>query len=381
MLNVGWNGLSKLDLSQFRYLNTLDISGNVFEELPADMRSSCPSLASLNAASNKLISLEDVQFPPTLLWIDLSCNKIECLHGSVVASWKRVKHLSIQENKLAFLPKECKKWTAMQFCNLRGNLLTEFPSAVSGWKSLVQLDVSHNCLTSLPSDLKCWLLCRSLDISHNVLIALPKNISLLYNIVSINASFNDLSNLPIELGSMPNLESLVVEGNPLNENLRLMASSGSLALLQCLRVLSRKQKLISCLPLLRSNVLKSNVMEASASPITGASDDDLASMLDGTLRFERKNQHPVVRSIVAQQDGPNFIKRTFSNELLEMMQSRPKDSRTPPLESKNNNDHSTHGSSSSSVRELASLERNHTISGGVATEMEGRKSDSYPSNR
>lgn len=132
----------------------------------------CRSLEELNANFNKL-----TQLPDTI--------GFELLN---------LKKLSVNSNKLAFLPHSTSHLT-----NLR------------------VLDARLNCLRALPEDLENLINLEILNISQNFqyLAKLPYSIGLLISLVELDVSYNKITALPDSMGCLKKLQKLSVEGNPL----------------------------------------------------------------------------------------------------------------------------------------------------------------------
>lgn len=152
-------------------LKILNVSGNLLQSLPRTIEN-CRSLQELNANFNKLS-----QLPDTIGFELLNLRK-----------------LSVNSNKLAFLPHSTSHLT-----NLR------------------VLDARLNCLRSLPEDLENLINLEILNVSQNFqyLDTLPYSIGLLMSLVELDVSYNKITALPDSMGCLKKLQKLSVEGNPL----------------------------------------------------------------------------------------------------------------------------------------------------------------------
>lgn len=105
-----------------------------------------------------------------------------------------LRKLSVNSNKLAFLPHSTSHLT-----NLR------------------VLDARLNCLRSLPEDLENLINLEILNVSQNFqyLDTLPYSIGLLMSLVELDVSYNKITALPDSMGCLKKLQKLSVEGNPL----------------------------------------------------------------------------------------------------------------------------------------------------------------------
>ncbi|GFS43753.1 plant intracellular ras group-related LRR 6 [Actinidia rufa] len=152
-------------------LKVLNVSGNLLESFPKTIEN-CRSLEDLNANFNKITKLPD----------------------TIGFELVNLKKLSINSNKLMFLPHSTSHLT-----NLR------------------TLDVRLNCLRSLPDDLENLINLEVLNISQNFqyLATLPYSLGLLMSLVELDVSYNKITTLPDSLGCLRKLQKLSVEGNPL----------------------------------------------------------------------------------------------------------------------------------------------------------------------
>ncbi|KAG8376412.1 hypothetical protein BUALT_Bualt09G0060800 [Buddleja alternifolia] len=152
-------------------LKLLNVSGNLLQSLPPTIEN-CRSLEELNANFNKLSQLPD----------------------TIGFELQNLKKLSVNSNKLVFLPHSTSHLT-----NLR------------------TLDARLNCLRSLPEDLENLINLETLNVSQNFqyLTTLPYSIGLLISLVELDVSYNKITTLPESIGCLKKLQKLSVEGNPL----------------------------------------------------------------------------------------------------------------------------------------------------------------------
>ena len=121
-------------------------------------------------------------------------NKLTMLPDSIGFELINLKKLSVNSNKLIFLPQ-----------------------SITHLTSLRVLDARLNCLRSLPEDLENFIQLEVLNISQNFqyLENLPYSVGLLVSLVELDVSYNKIISLPDSLGCMKKLQKLCVEGNPL----------------------------------------------------------------------------------------------------------------------------------------------------------------------
>ncbi|CAK9187031.1 unnamed protein product [Ilex paraguariensis] len=204
-LNLG--AICKLDLSNnnlqsipesltARLLNVVvfDIHSNQLKSLPNSI--GCLSkLKVLNVSGNLLLSLpKTIENCRSLEELIANFNKLTQLPETIGFELMNLKKLSVNSNKLIFLP--C---STSHLTNLR------------------VLDARLNCLRSLPEDLENLINLQVLNISQNFqyLATLPYSIGLLISLVELDVSYNKITALPDSIGCLRKLQKLSVEGNPL----------------------------------------------------------------------------------------------------------------------------------------------------------------------
>lgn len=101
--------------------------------------------------------------------------------------------------------------------SVNSNKLTFLPHSTSHLTNLRHLDARLNHLRSLPNDLENLINLEILNISQNFryLDALPYSIGILLSLVELDVSYNKISVLPESMGCLKRLRKLNVEGNPL----------------------------------------------------------------------------------------------------------------------------------------------------------------------
>ncbi|CAM8969259.1 unnamed protein product [Rhodiola kirilowii] len=105
-----------------------------------------------------------------------------------------LKKLSVNSNKLDFLPRSTSYLTSLRI-----------------------LDARLNCLRSLPEDLENLINLQVLNVSQNFhyLQTIPYSIGLLFSLTDLDVSYNKITELPHSIGCLKKLQRLSVEGNPL----------------------------------------------------------------------------------------------------------------------------------------------------------------------
>lgn len=126
--------------------------------------------------------------------LNANFNKLIKLPDTMGFELTNLKKLSVNSNKLMFLPRSLSHLTALRV-----------------------LDVRLNCLRCLPDDLENLVNLETLNASQNFqyLETLPYSIGLLTSVVELDVSYNKITTLPDSMGAMRKLQKLCVEGNPL----------------------------------------------------------------------------------------------------------------------------------------------------------------------
>lgn len=126
--------------------------------------------------------------------LNVNFNMLNHLPESIGFELRNLKKLSINSNKLAFLPHSTSHLT-----NLR------------------VLDARLNCLRQLPEELENMVSLQVLNVSQNFqhLTKLPYSVGMLMSLLELDVSYNSITALPDSVGCLKKLQKLVVEGNPL----------------------------------------------------------------------------------------------------------------------------------------------------------------------
>lgn len=107
--------------------------------------------------------------------------------------------------------------TNLKKLSVNSNKLVFLPRSLSHLTSLRVLDARLNCLRSLPEDLENLINLEILNVSQNFqyLETLPYSVGLLLSLVDLDVSYNKITTLPDSIGCLRKLQKLCVDGNPL----------------------------------------------------------------------------------------------------------------------------------------------------------------------
>ncbi|XP_058113245.1 plant intracellular Ras-group-related LRR protein 6-like [Magnolia sinica] len=161
-------------------IGKLDLSGNNLQSIPESLTAKmCTSKKSYNRALQEL---------------NANFNKLTRLPDNMGPELVNLQKLSVNSNKLSFLPISISRITSLRI-----------------------LDARLNCLRSLPGDIDNLINLEVLNVSQNFqyLRALPHSVGGLISLIELDASYNRITTLPHSISCLRKLRKLSVEGNPL----------------------------------------------------------------------------------------------------------------------------------------------------------------------
>ncbi|ESO09843.1 hypothetical protein HELRODRAFT_190300 [Helobdella robusta] len=250
------NASNRMNQSRLKFL---DLSFNLFEEIPDGLSCLAYRLEKLILASNQLSKLGPIHcYPASLQVLDLTRNHI--------SYEDRMPPISIPSRSQLETPKagSATKMCKSPFCGFMStsvsgtppsgrltsrssasNLSLSMPNMFvcdhashSQLLKLKTLSLSNNCLVSFdfrhkgedktPAKLSLqapklyFPSLLSLDMSHNIMTSVPKDISYQEELTSLNLANNKIKELPCEIGSLRKLWSLNLSGNPVEDTLKCL---------------------------------------------------------------------------------------------------------------------------------------------------------------
>ncbi|KAL8483822.1 hypothetical protein ACS0TY_026491 [Phlomoides rotata] len=196
----------------------LDLSNNNLQNIPESLTARLLNVIVLDVHSNQLKCLPNsIGCLSKLKVLNVSGNLIQSLPRTI-ENCRSLQELSANFNKLRQLPDTI----GFELLNLKklsvnSNKLVFLPSSTSHLTNLRILDARLNCLQSLPHDLENLINLQVLNVSQNFqyLAILPYSIGLLISLVELDVSYNRITALPESIGCLKKLQKLSVEGNPL----------------------------------------------------------------------------------------------------------------------------------------------------------------------
>lgn len=171
-------------------VNTVNLSKNTLNEVPARLLSLGKSLTDLNMSLNKIASLP---------------SEFGCL--------VKLSSLDLSINQLSDLPASCSKLTSLREINISNNRFTNLPSVLYSLKTLEIILASGNQIQLIEVD-----------------SLLPMS-----SLSTLDLQNNNIGQVPPQLGNVTQLRSLQLEGNPFRNPRAAVLSKGTQALLAYLR--------------------------------------------------------------------------------------------------------------------------------------------------
>jgi len=110
-----------------------------------------------------------------------------------------LKHISIQDNKLAEFPASLLKLTKLEYIDCSCNQITELSKEIERLSNLETFIFYSNQISELPIELFNLTNLKILHCSYNKISVLPKQIGLLVNLTELSIAENQLTELPCEI--------------------------------------------------------------------------------------------------------------------------------------------------------------------------------------
>ncbi|KAK9055268.1 hypothetical protein SSX86_026350 [Deinandra increscens subsp. villosa] len=199
-------------------IHVLDISNNNLQVIPESLAARLLNLVVLDAHSNQLKTLPNsIGCLSKLKTLNVSGNHLESL-PKTIENCRALEDLNANFNQLTTLPDTIGfELVNIKKLSVNSNKIIFLPSSTSHLTNLRHLDLRLNRLRSLPDDLENLINLEVLNVSQNFqyLDHLPYSIGLLISLVELDISYNKITALPDSIGCLKRLQKLSVEGNPL----------------------------------------------------------------------------------------------------------------------------------------------------------------------
>ena len=109
-------------------------------------------------------------------------------------------------------------------------------SGLFAFTFLTTLYLNHNALQTIPPEISKLRHLELLDLSGNALSSLPPELGMLTSLKELYLFDNQLTTLPPQLGTLHQLQTLGIEGNPIEQSLKMIVQKdGTPALVSFLR--------------------------------------------------------------------------------------------------------------------------------------------------
>ncbi|GKV20426.1 hypothetical protein SLEP1_g30554 [Rubroshorea leprosula] len=196
----------------------LDLSNNNLQSIPESLTARLLNVVVLDVHSNQLKCLPNsMGCLSKLKVLNVSGNLLQSL-PKTIENCRHLEELNCNFNKLSKLPDNIGyELVNLKKLTINSNKLVFLPQSVAHLTSLRVLDARLNCLRSLPQDLENLINLEVLNVSQNFqyLANLPYSVGLLISLVELDVSYNKITALPNSIGCLRKLQKLCLEGNPL----------------------------------------------------------------------------------------------------------------------------------------------------------------------
>lgn len=198
-------------------ITLLDLSKNLFIELPVDFLQSCKNLKQLVLASNDYNSLPlSIRCIPGLETLDISNNHINDLEPAQLQEIISLRSLEASNNRLDSLPTTFTAFKNLSILTISNNSFTKFPQVICQLPSLTYLDISFNKIASFPEEIGNLIQLERLFATANRLRGrFPLGFSKLENLQELDLRQNQITDLD-ELYTLPKLEIISVDYNAIS---------------------------------------------------------------------------------------------------------------------------------------------------------------------
>ncbi|XP_038048350.1 leucine-rich repeat-containing protein 40-like [Patiria miniata] len=168
--------------------------------------------------------------------VNLSKNVFTEVPTNVILLAKTVTELNLSFNKLTTLPAELQMMVNLTHLDLRNNAISTLPSEWSTLVKLREISLSCNRLKEVPAVVYQWAELENLLLADNQIGLIDVvNLLRLPKLSTLDLQNNDVMQVPPELGNVQSLRSLQLGGNPFRNPRPAVLAKGTPALLAFLR--------------------------------------------------------------------------------------------------------------------------------------------------
>lgn len=150
-----------------------------------------------------LLLTNSFNFFSSLVELDASFNNLTSLPSNIGYGLLNLEKLSIQLNKIRFLPPSICEMRSLRYLDAHFNELHGLPQVIGRMTNLEVLNLSSNFndFTDLPETISDLVNLRELDLSNNQIRALPYTFSRLGKLSKLNLDQNPLIVPPLEIAN------------------------------------------------------------------------------------------------------------------------------------------------------------------------------------
>jgi len=152
IMGISEKDLTKKILTELYFFESIDLSGNMLENIPKGF-GSLKNLKKLSLAANYLKKISnEIILIPKLIELDLRDNKITTIPKNI-KNLKYIKHLYLKGNSLQKFYKHLCRLTTLKTLGMVNTKITEIPSDIKNLKKLKNLWIGKNKIKKLPDEL------------------------------------------------------------------------------------------------------------------------------------------------------------------------------------------------------------------------------------
>ncbi|CAO3652285.1 unnamed protein product [Cunninghamella blakesleeana] len=217
--HVGLQGRNLSTIPPFLYSHaheilSLDLTKNLWVEIPLDFMQSCKQLKELWLMDNEYTSLPfSIRHATQLEHLNISGNRLRDLSLAHLEDIPQLKSLRAFNNKLESLPETFDQLKQLNHLNISNNCLTAFPLVLCDMVQLTYLDISFNKMAQLPDEIgNLKKLVSFFAIGIRLSGSLPLTFSELENLQQLDLRQNSITDLD-ELCLLPKLDTLFMDYN------------------------------------------------------------------------------------------------------------------------------------------------------------------------
>ncbi|KAJ8019705.1 Leucine-rich repeat-containing protein 1 [Holothuria leucospilota] len=228
-----------MDESEWTYEQVLNSNGDLVRGLKITEKglTSLPEavcaqkhIVSLNLSDNNLQDLpDDLEKLKNLEQLDLSNNNFEKV-PTVIGDLDNLRVLNLSGNKIKELPRDIIYLRKLEDIMMDGNCFENFPEILFQ-SNVTDVYLRRNHLKAVPEGIGKIQNLRVLVISDNEVTSLPESLTSCDDLKEIWATRNKIESLPKNFATrLKNLKKLVLDENPLPDDVKAAVEAGVVAL-------------------------------------------------------------------------------------------------------------------------------------------------------